>query len=57
MIFMNMSEGYLLDISGNDQTEYLSAAEYQQYLTILPSLGHAGEGHPLAVELENGGAA
>lgn len=31
--------------------EHLSAAEYQQYLALLPSLGHVGEGHAFAVEL------
>lgn len=31
--------------------EHLSAAEYQQYLAILPTLGHVGEGHAFAVEL------
>ncbi len=38
-------------ISEEVLAKHLPAAEFQQYLTTLPSLGHVGEGHAFAVEL------
>ncbi|RKD28786.1 DUF4382 domain-containing protein [Thermohalobacter berrensis] len=50
--FAKMSEKGYVEVNMSQLKEKLTSTEYNKLLNILPGLGHVGEGHCHAVELE-----